>query len=115
MIVLAVLLFVSLVVTGFVSWRLCHNLRGKNGNTRTDKQEKIELVEEKNAVNVSRESRTPLYSGLCSVTSVESHYQGLQHVRVFYENSDVAQMKKKSEHEAYEEIGQVRRFTSYVK
>ena len=71
------------------------------------------MVEEQNAVNVSRESETPLYSGLSSVTS--SHYQGLQHVDASYGNSNVAQMKKKKEHEAYEEIGQVRRFIRYAK
>ena len=49
------------------------------------------------------------------MTSVESHHQGLQHMSPFYENSDVAQMKKEEEHEAYEEIGQVRRFISFVK
>ena len=115
MIVLGVLLFVFLVVTaGFVTWTLCLHLHGKKENTRKDKREDIELVEEKNAVNVSRENRTPLYSELCSVTSVESDYQGLQRISVFYENSDVAQMKKKEEHEAYEEIGKVRRFISYV-
>lgn len=102
-IVLGVLLFVSLVVKEFVSWRLCHHLRGKKENTRKDKsQENIELAEEKNA----------LYS---AVTSVESHHQGQQHMSVFYENSDVAQMKKEEEHGAYEEIGQVRRFISFVK
>lgn len=101
-IVLGVLLFVSLVVKEFVSWRLCHHLRGKKENTRKDKpQENIELAEEKNA----------LYS---AVTSVESHHQGQQHMSVFYENSDVAQMKKEEEHGAYEEIGQVRRFISFV-
>ena len=71
------------------------------------------MVEEQNAVNVSRESETPLYSGLSSVTS--SHYQGLQDINASYENSNVAQMKKKKEHEAYEEIGQVRRFIRYAK
>ena len=71
------------------------------------------MVEEQNAVNVSRESETPLYSELSSVTS--SHYQGLQHMNACYENSDVAQMKKKNELEAYEEIGQVRRFIRYVR
>ena len=71
------------------------------------------MVEEQNAVNVSKESETPLYSGFSSVTS--SHYQGLQHVDASYENSNVAQMKKKKEHEAYEEKGQVRRFIRYVK
>ena len=72
------------------------------------------MVEEQNAVNVSRESESPLYSGLSSVTS--SHYQGLQRMNACFENSDVAQMKKKNELElAYEEIGQVRRFTCYVK
>ena len=71
------------------------------------------MVEEQNAVNMSRESETPLYSRLSSVTS--SHYQGLQHINASYENSNVAQMKKKKEHEAYEEIGQVRRFIRYVK
>ena len=102
-IVLGVLLFVSLVVKEFVSWRLCHHLRGKKENTRKDKpQENIELAEEKNA----------LYS---AVTSVESHHQGQQHMSAFYENSDVAQMKKEEEHGAYEEIGQVRRFISFVK
>ena len=113
MIVLGVLLFVSLVVTGYVSWRLCHHLHGKKENIRKDEQENIEMVEEQNAVNSSRESETPLYSGLSSVTS--SHYQGLQHIDASYENSNVAQMKKKKEHEAYEEIGQVRRFIRYVK
>ena len=94
-IVLGVLLFVSLVVKEFVSWRLCHHLRGKKENTRKNKpQENIELAEEKNAVNA-------LYS---AVTSVESHH-----------HSDVAQMKKEEEHGAYEEIGQVRRFISFVK
>ena len=71
------------------------------------------MVEEQNAVNVSRESESPLYSGLSSVTS--SHYQGLQHMNACYENADVAQMKKKNELEAYEEIGQVRRFIRYVR
>lgn len=105
-IVLGVLLFVSLVIKEFVSWRLCHHLRGKKENTRKDKpQENIELAEEKNAVNA-------LYS---AVTSVESHHQGQQHMSAFYENSDVAQMKKEEEHGAYEEIGQVRRFISFVK
>ena len=113
MIVLGMLLFVSLVVTGYVSWRLCHHLPGKKENIRKDEQENIEMVEEQNAVNSSRESETPLYSGLSSVTS--SHYQGLQHIDASYENSNVAQMKKKKEHEAYEEIGQVRRFIRYVK
>lgn len=85
------------MVKEFVSWRLCHHLRGKKENTRKDKpQENIELAEEKNAVNV-------LYS---AVTSVES---------AFYENSHVAQLKKEEQHEAYEEIGQVRRFISFVK
>ena len=94
------------MVKEFVSWRLCHHLRGKKENTRKDKpQENIELAEEKNAVNA-------LYS---AVTSVESHHQGQQHMSVFYENSDVAQMKKEEEHGAYEEIGQVRRFISFVK
>ena len=100
------LLFVSLVVKEFVSWRLCHHLRGQKENTRKDKlQENIELAEEKNAVNA-------LYS---AVTSVQSHHQGLQHMSAFYENSDVAQMKKEEQHEAYEEIGQVRRFITFVK
>ena len=71
------------------------------------------MVEEQNAVNVSKESETPLYSGLSSVTS--SHYQGLQHIDASYENSNVPQMKKKKEHEASEEKGQVRRFIRYVK
>ena len=94
------------MVKEFVSWRLCHHLRGQKENTRKDKpQENIELAEEKNAVNA-------LYSAM---TSVESHHQGLQHMSPFYENSDVAQMKKEEEHEAYEEIGQVRRFISFVK
>ena len=114
MIVLGVLLVVFVVVTGYVSWRLCHHLYRKKENIRKDKQENIEMVEEQNAVNVSRESETPLYSGLSSVTS--SHYQGLQHINASYENSSVAQMKKKKkEHDAYEEIGQVRRFIHYAK
>ena len=113
MIVLGVLLFVSLVVTGYVSWRLCHHLYRKKEHIRKDKQQTIEMVEEQNAVNASRDSGTPLYSGLSSVTS--SHYQGLQHMNACYENSDVAQMKKKNELEAYEEIGQVRRFIRYVR
>ena len=101
------------MIKEFVSWRLCHHLRRKKENTRKDNpQENIELAEEKNAVNVSRESRKPLYS---AVTSVESHHQGLQHTSAFYENSHVAQMKKEEQHEAYEEIGQVRRFISFVK
>ena len=88
------------MVKEFVSWRLCHHLHRKKENTRKDKpQENIELAEEKNS----------------AVTSVESHHQGLQHMSAFYENSDVAQMKKEEEHEAYEEIGQVRRFISFVK
>ena len=91
------------MVKEFVSWRLCHHLRGKKENTRKDKpQENIELAEEKNA----------LYS---AVTSVESHHQGQQHMSAFYENSHVAQLKKEEQHEAYEEIGQVRRFISFVK
>ena len=113
MIVLGVLLFVSLVVTGYVSWRLCHQLHGKKENIRKDRQENIEMVEGKNAVHVSRESRTPLYSGLSSVTS--SHYQGLQHINASCENSDVSKMKKKNKHEACEEIAQVRRFIRSVK
>ena len=36
------------------------------------------MVEENNAVPYSRERGTPLYSGLCSVASVENYYQGLQ-------------------------------------
>ena len=100
------LLFVSLVIKEFVSWRLCHHLHGKKENTRKDKpQENIELAEEKTAVNA-------LYS---AVTSVESHHQGLQHMSAFYENSHVAQMKKEEQHEAYEEIGQVRTFINFVK
>ena len=114
MIVLGVLPVVFLVVTGYVSWRLCRHLYRKKEDIRKDKQENIEMVEEQNAVNVSRESETPLYSGLSSVTS--SHYQGLQHINASYENSNVAQMKKKKkEHEAYEEMGQVRRFIRYAK
>ena len=113
MIVLGVLPVVFLVVTGYVSWRLCRHLYRKKEDIRKDKQENIEMVEEQNAVNVSKESETPLYSGFSSVTS--SHYQGLQHVDASYENSNVAQMKKKKEHEAYEEKGQVRRFIRYVK
>ena len=114
MIVLGVLPVVFLVFTGYVSWRLCRHLYRKKEDIRKDKEENIEMVEEQNAVNVSRESETPLYSGLSSVTS--SHYQGLQHINASYENSNVAQMKKKKkEHEAYEEIGQVRRFIHYAK
>ena len=71
------------------------------------------MVEEQNAVNVSRYSETPLYSGLSSVTFAQ--YQGLQHMNASYENSDEAQMKKENELEVYEEIGQVRRFIRYVR
>ena len=115
MIVLGILLSVSLVGTGFVSWRLWHHLHGKKENTRRDKQENIEMVEENNAVSYSRERGTPLYSGICSVASVENLYQGLQHMNAFYENADVAQMKKKDENEAYENVEQVRRFMRHFK
>ena len=71
------------------------------------------MVEEQNAVNSSRESETPLYSGLFSVTS--SHYQGLQHIDASYENSDADKMKKNNKHKAYEEMGQVRPFIRSVK
>ena len=115
MIVLGVLLSVSLVGTGFVSWRLWHHLYGKKENTRRDKQENIEMVEENNAVPCSRERGTPVYTGLCSVASVENLYQGLQQMNAFYENADVAQMKKKDETEGYENVGQVRRFMCHFK
>ena len=115
MIVLGVLLSVSLVGTGFVSWRLWHHLYGKKEKTKKDKQENIEMVEENNAVPYSRERGTPLYSGLCSVASVENNYQGLQHMKAFYENADVAQVKKEGENEAYETVGQVRRFMRQFK
>ena len=68
------------------------------------------MAEENNAVPYSRERGTPLYSGLFSVASVENHYQGLQQMNTFYENADVAQIKKEGENEAYENVGQVRRF-----
>ena len=115
MIVLGVLFYVSLVGTGFVSWRLWHHLYGKKENFRRDQQENIEMVEENNAVPYSRERGTPLYSGLCSVASVENHYHGLQQMNAFYENADVAQMKKKDENEGYENVGQVRRFMCHFK
>ena len=53
-------------------------LVGKKENTRKDKQENIEMVQGNNAVPYWRERRTPLYSGLCSMASVENHYQKLQ-------------------------------------
>ena len=115
MIVLGVLLSVSLVGTGIVSLRLWYHLYGKKQNTRRDKRENIEMVEENNAVPYSRERGTPLYSGLCSVASVENNYQGLQHMKAFYENADVAQVKKEGENEAYETVGQVRRFMRQFK
>ena len=115
MIVLSVLLSVSLVGTGIVSLRLWYHLYGKKENTRRDKRENIEMVEENNAVPYSRERGTPLYSGLCSVASVENHYQGLQQMNAFYENADVAQMKKKDKNEGYENVGQVRRFMCHFK
>lgn len=74
------------------------------------------MVEENNAVPYSRERGTPLYSGLSSVASVKNRdYQGLQHMNTFYENANVAQMKKKDENEAFENVGQVRRFMRHFK
>ena len=98
-----------------MSLRLWYHLYGKKENTRRDKRENIEMVEENNAVPYSRERGTPLYSGLCSVASVENNYQGLQHMKAFYENADVAQVKKEGENEAYETVGQVRRFMRQFK
>lgn len=49
------------------------------------------------------------------MASVENHYQGLQQMNAFYENADVAQMKKKDENEGYENVGQVRRFMCHFK
>ena len=83
-IVLGVSLFVSLVGTGFVSWRLWHHLYGKKENTRKNKREDIEMVEDNNAANVSRsEGVTSFYTGICSL---ENHYQGLQRKNIFNEN-----------------------------
>lgn len=73
------------------------------------------MVEENSAVPCSRERGTPVYSGLCSVASVENLYQGLQQMNAFYENADVAQMKKKDETEGYENVGQVRTFMCHFK
>lgn len=98
-IVLGVLLFVSLVGTGIVSWRLWHHLYGRKENTRKDKREDIEMVEDKNAANISRsEGETSPYSGICSL---ENHYENRNHY--------VCQ-KEKKENEDYEEIGQVNSF-----
>lgn len=49
------------------------------------------------------------------MASVENHYQGLQQMNAFYENADVAQMKKKDENEGFENVGQVRRFMCHFK
>ena len=73
------------------------------------------MVEENNALPYSRERGTPLYSGISFVASVENHYQGLQCMNAFYENADVAQMKKKDENEGYENVGQVHRFMRHFK
>ena len=106
-IVLGVLLFVSLVGTGFVSWRLWHHLYGKKENTRKNKREDIEMVEDNNAANISRsEGVTSFFTGICPL---ENHYQGLQRTNIYSENRNVSQ-KEKKEYEDYEEIGQVNSF-----
>ena len=108
-IVLGVLLFVSLVGTGIVSWRLWHHLHGKKENTRKNKRRDIEMVEDNNAANVSRsEGETSFYIGICPL---ENHYQGLQRTNIFNENvNHYVSQKEKKEHEDYEEIGQVNSF-----
>ena len=108
-IVLGVSLFVSLVGTGFVSWRLWHQSHRKKENTRKDKRKNIEMVEDKNATDISRsEGETSFYTGICSL---ENHYQGLQRTNVFNENRNYyVSQKEKKVHEGYEEIGQVNSF-----
>ena len=108
LIVLSILLVVCFVGTGFVTWRLCHHLYAKQQNTNEDKHEDIEMFEENNAANISRENETPLYSGLCFVTSADSHYHETQRYKsLSNETLDASHLGKK-EYQAYEETGQVR-------
>ena len=62
---LSILLFVCFVGTGFVTWRLWYHLYAKKQNTSEDTAEDIEMFEENNTANISRENETPLYSELC--------------------------------------------------
>ena len=108
LIVLSILLVVCFVGTGFVIWRLCHHLYAKKENSNEDKHEDIEMFEENNAANISRENETPLYSGLCSVTSADSLYHEVQRYKsLSTETLDASHLRKK-EHQGYEETGQVR-------
>ena len=75
---LSILLFVCFVGTGFVSWGLWYHLYAKKQNTSDHTEEDIEMFEENDAANISRENETPLYSGLCSVTPADSHYHEVQ-------------------------------------
>lgn len=94
--------------TGFVSWRLWYHLYAKKQNTSDDTEEDIEMFEENNAANISRENETPLYSGLCSVTPADSHYHEVQRYKsLSTETLDASHLGKK-EYQGYEETGQVR-------
>ena len=105
---LSILLFVCFMGTGFVSWRLWYHLYAKKQNTSEDTEEDIEMFEENNAANISRENETPLYSGLCSVTSADSHYHEAQlYKSLSTETLDASHLGKK-EYQGYEETGQVR-------
>ena len=105
---LSILLFVCFVGTGFVTWRLWYHLHAKKQNTSEDTEEDIEMFEENNAANISRENETPLYSGLCSVTSADSHYHEAQRYKsLSTETLDASHLGKKG-YQGYEETGQVR-------
>ena len=105
---LSILLFVCFVGTGFVTWRLWYHLYAKKQNTSEDTAEDIEMFEENNAANISIENETPLYSGLCSVTSADSHYHEVQRYKsLSTETLDASHLGKK-EYQGYEETGQVR-------
>ena len=104
LIALSILLFVCFVGTGFVSWRLCHHLYAKKENTNEDKQEDIEMLAENNAANISREDETPLYSGLCSVTSATAalHNDTPRYLSLSIETLDASHLGTEKECEGYE-------------
>ena len=105
---LSILLFVCFVGTGFVSWRLWYHLYAKKQNTSDDTEQDIEMFEENNAANISRENETPLYSGLCSVTPADSHYHEVQRYKsLSTETLDASHLGKK-EYQGYEETEQFR-------
>ena len=105
---LSILLFVCFVGTGFVSWRLWYHLYAKKQNTSDDTEQDIEMFEENNAANISRENETPLFSGLCSVTPADSHYHEVQRYKsLSTETLDASHLGKK-EYQGYEETEQFR-------